>query len=533
MILRAIGLALAVFLALPMALFAGPYQRFWSEDFESYQLGDLLAQDPGWSITGDIDALEVDDTEPFFPSDQGLVLKEAGGPDNTKYGGSAVINFNYAPFEGVILWQEDFQTFTAAENTGSPIVPQDPTWALTALNTSDHHANVADRTYDNGLGWPNPGWSYFGDLPVGENVLAVQGKTTSPQTGDGIVTATKTLPTLGATKTTLTASATICTIYGTNRWYTAEFIIGDSGGNTIVNLFFNILSAPGATVILNGTRLDETHYPDAGVPYHTGAPHDYDFVMDFDNDTVDMYLDDILIVAGVPMDDDYSPADVQTVTARITPYTQNDYQGISYYDNLIIWEEPAVPVGPTETVGQLLDATDSRRLALEFDAWIYLNTGTPKWEEVGYHLQNAAGADIVYLVAYNNSDALYQFNGTDIPGAIWASGLNHYLMDLDFIADTADLYINYESTPRLNNIALGADFEPADIDQFKLDAIINFRPTTAVNNYLDNIELYDNRVWDCPQSDFTGDCIVDLFDFSVLADNWLVVGVDPNDPNAV
>ena len=62
--------------------------------------------------------------------------------------------------------------------------------------------------------------------------------------------------------------------------------------------------------------------------------------MDFAADTVDMYLDDTLIVAGVAMNDDYSPADLQTVTARITPYTQNDYQGISYYDNLAITEVP-------------------------------------------------------------------------------------------------------------------------------------------------------------------------------------------------
>lgn len=238
-----------------------------------------------------------------------------------------------------VLWQEDFQSFTAAENTGSPIVPQDGTWALTGQNTSDHHANVADQTYDNGLGWPSPGWSYFGDLPVGEKVLAVQGKTTNPQTGDGIVTATKTLPALGATQTTLTASATICTIHTGNRWYTSEFLVGGGRGN-MVTLFFNMLSLPGASVYLNGVRLDEVDYPAAGFPNHTGSPHDYDFVMDFAADTVDMYLDDTLIVAGVAMNDDYSPADLQTVTARITPYTQNDYQGISYYDNLAITEVP-------------------------------------------------------------------------------------------------------------------------------------------------------------------------------------------------
>ena len=181
-----------------------------------------------------------------------------------------------------VLWEEDFQSFTAAENTGSPIVPQDGTWALTESGSYDYHANVADQTYDNGLGWPVPGWSYFGDLPVGEKVLAVQGH----QSGgpDGIVTATKTLPALGATQTTLTASATIATIFGTQRQYTAELLVSNASGDNIVTMFFNVLSQPGASVYLNGVRLEDDYY----TAPHNGAPHDYDFVMDFAADTVDM-----------------------------------------------------------------------------------------------------------------------------------------------------------------------------------------------------------------------------------------------------
>ena len=137
----------------------------------------------------------------------------------------------------VTLWSEDFQSFTAAENTGTDIVGQDGTWSVTGQNTSDHHANVADQTYDNGLGWPVPGWSLFGDLPVGEKVLAVMGFTTNPQTGDGIVTATKTLPALGATQSTLTASMTMATIHTTNKWYTVEYLVRNSSGDNIVNLF--------------------------------------------------------------------------------------------------------------------------------------------------------------------------------------------------------------------------------------------------------------------------------------------------------
>jgi len=236
----------------------------------------------------------------------------------------------------VVLWSEDFQGFTAAENTGTDIVGQDGTWSVSGLNTSDHHANVADQTYDNGLGWAVPGWSLFGDLPVGEKVLAVQGRMTDPQTGDGIVTATKTLPALGATQTTLTASMTMATIWNGNRWFTNEILIRNSNGDNIVNLFMNMLSQPSASVWLNGVRIDDAPYNYA----HSGNPGDFDFVMDFTADTVDMYVNDVLIAGGIAMDADYSNTDVQDFTSRVTPYTQNNYQGIIYLDNLEISEIP-------------------------------------------------------------------------------------------------------------------------------------------------------------------------------------------------
>ena len=240
---------------------------------------------------------------------------------------------NVAPAADVELWGEDFQGFTAAPATGSPIVPQDSSWALTGSGVGDHHANVADKTYDNGTGW-GYGWSYFGDLPDGEKVLAVMGFQNSG--ADGITTATKTLPGLGATQTTLTASATICTFYdypAHGRWFVAEFMISNAADDNIVHLLFNKLN--GAAYI-NGERLDVPPYNYEQL----GPPEDFDFVMDFDADTVDMYLDDTLLVTDVAMNADYSASDVQQVKASTNAYGGVGYQGIMYVDNLAITEIP-------------------------------------------------------------------------------------------------------------------------------------------------------------------------------------------------
>ena len=39
-------------------------------------------------------------------------------------------------------------------------------------------------------------------------------------------------------------------------------------------------------------------------------------------------------------------------------------------------------------------------------------------------------------------------------------------------------------------------------------------------------------IGDCPKSDLTGDCRVDLADFAVMASQWLLEGV-PEDPNVM
>jgi hypothetical protein len=237
----------------------------------------------------------------------------------------------------VTLWSEDFQGFTSGADDGNPIVPQDSSWDLSISNADQAIANVADNKMKNLT--TLPGWSLFGDLPDGEQVLAVRGFTQGGSPPDGIVTATKTLPALSPTQTTLTAEATIATFWNGNRWFTSEYLVQDAAGNNIVTFFLNMLSLPGASVYLNGTRLDEVEYPAAGIPNHTGSPHDYDWVMDFDNDEVTMFVDDVE-VATVAMNADYSASDVAKVAARITPYTQPSYQGLSYYDNLAITEIP-------------------------------------------------------------------------------------------------------------------------------------------------------------------------------------------------
>jgi hypothetical protein len=352
------------------------------------------------------------------------------------------------------------------------------------------------------------------------------GFTTNPQTGDAIITATRTLPTLSPTQTTLTASATICTFYdypSTGRWFTAEYMINNASGDNIVNLFFAKLNG---VVRINGVRLDVP-------PYNydqDGVPEDFDFVMDFDADTVDLYVNDALLIADVAMNADYSASDVAQVAARVVPYTQNGYQGIMYIDNLMIWEDAPGPP-PPPSVMELLAATDSNRIALEFDAYNPLNPNNSRWQELGYRLRDGSGTDLFHLLVYNTTDDIYRLNGVDIPNGPWTTGWNHYKLDIDFVADTVDLYINYEATPRLSDIALGTgseDFEPTDIAFLALDAIVNW-DTVGVTNFVDNIELYDNRDWNCPDGDVTGDCQVDYEDISLIADNWLESD-DPNSP---
>jgi hypothetical protein len=514
-------------------------ESYWCENFESYGLGDLMAQDESWSFTGDLDQVDASGAFPFFASDQGLAAIELGGDPNTcgsvKCGGSAIKNFTFVPSAGITLWSEDFQSFTSGTPDGDPIVPQDSSWDLTIQNADQAIANVADNKMKNLT--TLVGWSLFGDLPDGEQVLAVRGFTQGGAPPDGIVTATKTLPALNPTQTTLTASATIATFWNGNRWFTSEFLVQDASGNNIVTFFLNMLSQPGASAYLNGTRLDETQYPAAGIPNHTGVPHDYDFVMDFDNDTVDMFVNDIE-VETVAMNADYSPSDVAKVAARIGPYTQPTYQGLSYYDNLRISEADPQAPPPGSTVGDLLAATSSRQIALEFDAFVPMRAGTNSFTSLEYRLQDAGGANMFILELFDADvdTSAYVLNGVNIPGDdYWIQGWNHYKMAMDFVSDTVDLFINHESSPSLSGVALGQDFEPTDIGAMAAAAFTNFVANRSISNYVDNIELYDNRPYDCPGGDVTCDCQVDKDDLITVAVNWLEMGVDPNslvDPNS-
>ena len=98
------------------------------------------------------------------------------------------------------------------------------------------------------------------------------------------------------------------------------------------------------------------------------------------------------------------------------------------------------------------------------------------------------------------------------------------------MADTVSLYIDYEEMPRLTT-ALPADLEPEDIRYLRLDAnIVNTNYQRSIANYVDHINIYDYRDWDCPAGDPDGDCQADLNDVTVLAENWLEFDIDPNSP---
>ena len=67
-----IGLAIAILFAVQSAVFAGPYERLWSEDYDGYVLGDLPSQDASWTSHGPVSAFNVQNTFPFAPVDYGL-----------------------------------------------------------------------------------------------------------------------------------------------------------------------------------------------------------------------------------------------------------------------------------------------------------------------------------------------------------------------------------------------------------------------------------------------------------------------------
>ena len=177
-----------------------------------------------------------------------------------------------------------------------------------------------------------------------------------------------------------------------------------------------------------------------------------------------------------------------------------------------------------------LASTDSRRIVFEFDAWIFSRASQLRAQETGYRLQDPCENDIVYLLTRNTSEAgVYQLNGVDISHERWIYGKNHYKLDIDFAADTVDIYIDYEETSSAT-ASLPSDFEPDDIQFLRLDAAIYFAAGRNIANYTDNVELYDNREWNCPAGDVFYDCEVDLNDFSMIANNWLLFDIDPNSP---
>lgn len=411
-----------------------------------------------------------------------------------------------------VVWEEYFQGASPATAAGDPsqdppvggdLVSQIAGWSLSGENLEQgaesgfSYAKILDNT----IGWPSP--DFVLNLPVGIKILEVRCiKDTNPGT-DGIHRAVYDLTSAGWTKDIVKVSARLAHTPGGSK--NAKFGVG-----SIVEF---ILEANGSLYLQT-----DTGNTVIGSGLNDGLWHDYDFVMDFAADTIIVVMDDSYL-GTYNMTSDKSASDVTDVTLEAWAWAVSG-QSMLYAEGLSVMELDEYTAPPV-TVSDLLAATDSRHIGIEFDAWNMAKPAVDNAEELGYYIRDAAGASIVEILAVNSSGTdndLHLINGVDI-GTLWNVGHNHYKLDFDFVDDTVDLYLNYETTPSLSGIFLPDLFEPEDIRTLKFETKINFKANSSVTSYIDNIELYDGR--ECPVGDVTGDCKVDLLDFSVIADDWL------------
>ena len=211
-----------------------------------------------------------------------------------------------------VLWSEDFQGFVKDDAIGIP--DQDATWALTS-NTDNYHCIIQDSTY-----W-GPEF-----IPAGDKVMQVDSITSA--SGNFYATATKTLPALGASQNVLTFKFDLTSGWGGTSWRAVRIwtTVGGSSGN-IADLF---METNYAAMELNGvaTGLD-----------NTGAWYNYEFVMDFDADTVTLVRDGVPGVTA-PMSADFSASDVQTIACKTLMYYKAGRQALGWWDDMSISEVP-------------------------------------------------------------------------------------------------------------------------------------------------------------------------------------------------